>query len=85
MIGLSSVPIIIPHQRTSSVNGGIGSQKYHMQNRTKRTFAGRIQRLHVEDVDALHLTQDLQSFETRRLLEVRGDGSRGGAGAEEVV
>ena len=65
--------------------GGGGAGKTRPGRQTKRTFAGGIQRLHVEDVDALHLTQDLQSLETSRLLEIRGYGAGRGSGAEEIV
>jgi hypothetical protein len=51
----------------------------------KRTFAGGIEGLHVEDVNTLHLTQDLQSLETSGLLEIRGHGAGRGAGADEVL
>ena len=49
-----------------------------------RTFPRRIQRLHVEDVDPLHLAQDLEPLEARGLLEVGRDGAGRGAGREEV-
>jgi hypothetical protein len=51
----------------------------------QHTFAGRIQWPHVEDINALHLSQDLQSLETGGLLEVGGDGTRRGSGADEVL
>lgn len=51
----------------------------------RRTFAGGIEGLHVEDVDALHLAQDLQSLETSGLLEIRRHGAGRGAGADEVL
>lgn len=49
-----------------------------------RTSPRRVQRLHVEDVDALHLAQDLEALEARGLLEVRWDGAGRGARREEV-
>lgn len=48
------------------------------------TFSACVQGLHVEDVEALHLSQDLQSLETSCLLKVGRDGAGFGAGWEEV-
>ena len=48
-------------------------------------LAAGIQRAHVEDVDALHLTQDLETLETSGLLQIRGDGTGLGAGSEEIL
>lgn len=48
------------------------------------TSPRRIERLHVEDVDALHLAQDLEALEARGLLEVGWDGAGRRAGREEV-
>jgi hypothetical protein len=49
------------------------------------TFARSIQRLHVEDVDALHLPQYLETFETGCLLEVGGNGAGQGSGGEQIL
>lgn len=43
-----------------------------------------VERLHVEDVDALHLAQDLEAVETGRLVEVGRDRASGGAWGKEV-
>jgi hypothetical protein len=48
-------------------------------------LARRVQRPHVEDVDALHLSEDLETLDTGGLLEVGRDGSGGRTGADEVV
>lgn len=40
---------------------------------------------HVEDVDALHLSEDLETLETSRLLGVGGDGTGLGTLGEQVV
>lgn len=45
----------------------------------------RIQRLHVEDVYALHLAHNLQPLETRRLLQIGGDGTGLPAWGKEVL
>lgn len=50
-----------------------------------RAQAAGVEGAHVEDVDALHLTQDLETLETGGLLEVRGDGAGLGAGTEQVL
>ena len=47
--------------------------------------AGGVQRLHVKDVDTLDFTEDLETLETRSLVVIRRDLSRGGAGGEEVL
>jgi hypothetical protein len=52
---------------------------------TRRTFPRGIQRPHVEDIDTLHLAEDLQTLVTGGLLEVGGDSARLGTGAEQVI
>lgn len=49
------------------------------------TPAGGIKGLHVENVDALHLAENLETLETGGLLEIGGDSAGGGTGAEEVI
>lgn len=49
------------------------------------TGAAGIQRPHVEDVNPLHLAQNLDTLETSGLLEIGGDGARLGTLGEEVV
>lgn len=51
----------------------------------KLTDAAGVQRPHVEDVDALHFTEDFEAFETRGLLEVCGDGTGFTALGQKVV
>lgn len=46
--------------------------------------AGGVQWLHVKDVDTLDFTEDFETLETRGLVVIRRDLSRGGAGGEEV-
>lgn len=48
------------------------------------SFPGGIQGPHVEDVDTLHLSENLQTLLTGGLLEVGGDGTRLGTGSQEV-
>lgn len=51
----------------------------------ERTLPGRIQRLLVEGVETLHLTDELETVETGGLLDIGGDGAGFGTGGEEVV
>lgn len=50
-----------------------------------RAEAAGVKRAHVEDVDTLHLYENLETLQTSGLLEVGGDGSGLGTGAEKVV
>jgi len=49
------------------------------------TSSGRVEGLHVEDVDTLDLAEQLQALKTGRLLEIRGDGASGGTGSDKVA
>lgn len=49
-----------------------------------RALAGGVEGTHVEDVDTLHLAENLETLETGGLLEVGRDGADLGAGSEEV-
>jgi len=49
------------------------------------TEARGVERAHVEDVDALHLAENLETLETGGLLDVGGDGAGAGAGADQVI
>jgi hypothetical protein len=49
------------------------------------TLAGGIKGTHVEDVNALHLSDEFQTLKTGGLLDVGGDGTRLGTGSEEVI
>lgn len=46
--------------------------------------AASVEGAQVEDVDAIHLAENLETLQTGGLLEVRGDRARFGTGAEEV-
>jgi len=48
------------------------------------TPAASIQRLHIEDIHSIHLAQDLESLQTRALLEVGRDGTWRSSRCEEV-
>lgn len=50
-----------------------------------RTQAGSVERAHIEDIDTLHLTENLQALQTGGLLEIGRDGTGLGTGTEEVV
>ncbi|KAL2281031.1 hypothetical protein FJTKL_12137 [Diaporthe vaccinii] len=49
------------------------------------SFPRGIQGLHVEDVNTLHLAQNLQTLNTSGLLQVGGDGAGLGTGSHKVV
>lgn len=48
------------------------------------TLAGGVQRLHVEDINALNLAENLQTLETGGLLEIGRDGTGGGTRGKKV-
>jgi hypothetical protein len=48
------------------------------------TLSTSIQRLHVKHINPLHLPQDLESLQTSTLIQIRRNGTRLGAGREEV-
>lgn len=50
----------------------------------QRALAVGREGLHIEDVDPLHLTQDLETLETGRLLQIIRDSAGRGAGGKEV-
>lgn len=50
-----------------------------------RSEAAGVERAHVEDVDALHLTENLETLDTGGLLEIGRNGSGGGTRTEEVL
>lgn len=54
-------------------------------NKKKHTFPAGVQRSHVEQLNTLHLGQNLQTLQTSRLLQIGGDGARLGAGTEQVI
>ena len=49
-----------------------------------RAETAGVQRAHVEDVHALHLSENLETLETGSLLEIGGDGAGSSAGTEEI-
>lgn len=49
------------------------------------TFAAGVQRSHIEDVNALHLAENLQTFETGRLFKIGGHGAWLATGGHEIV
>jgi hypothetical protein len=55
-----------------------------LYQRGLHTSTASIQRLHIKDVDAVHLAQDLKSLQTSALLEVGRDGAGRSSGREEV-
>ena len=51
----------------------------------RHTETAGVEGPHVEDVDALHLSEDLEALETGGLLDVGGDGTGLSARGEQVV
>lgn len=64
------------------MSGARGGSDY---GRRQRTLPAGIKRLHVEDVDTLHLSEDFKTLETGGLLDIGGDGALLGSGGEKVV
>lgn len=52
---------------------------------SSRTLAGGIEGAHVEDVDALHLSENLETLETGGLLEIGGDAAGLGTRSVKVI
>jgi len=74
MIGSSGVPII--HQPSFPPSHQLFSRRScSIGFLLKRTEAASIQRLHVEDVNALHLSQDFETLQTGSLFEVGRHGT----------
>lgn len=51
---------------------------------SSHTLAGGVQGTHVEDIDALHLSDELQTLETGGLAEVGRNGTGLGTGGNEI-
>lgn len=51
----------------------------------QHTLPAGVKRLHVEDVNTLHLSEDFETFKTGGLVEVGGDGSLSSTGGKKVV
>ena len=75
LIGFSIVPVGHRQSAYLQAGGGVGAP---------RTFAGGVQRPHVEDVDTLHLSENLKTLQTGGLLKVGRDSARLGTGSDEV-
>lgn len=45
----------------------------------------RGERPHIEDINALHLSEDFETLHTGGLLEIGGDSTGGGTGSDEVI
>lgn len=79
MMGLSRVPAA--DNRLTSVPEAIDTQEPTQKSvtadsiRSRHTLAGGIQGTHVEDIDALHLSDELQTLETGGLEVVGRDGT----------
>lgn len=49
------------------------------------SLAAGVEGAHVEDVDALHLSEDFETLETGGLFEIGGDGAGLATGSNEVL
>lgn len=79
MMGLSRVPVY--HNQSTGHRDDI------VDDTTKEgsTFPGGIQGPHVENVNALHLSDELQTLQTGGLADVGRDGAGLGTGGDQVV
>lgn len=50
-----------------------------------RTLSACVEGLHVEDVDALHLSEDFETLETGGLVNIGGDGTGLGTSGHKVM
>lgn len=57
----------------------------HQDGLLQSALAAGVERPHVEDVDALHLSENLETLNTGGLLEVGGDGTGGSTGTAKVI
>lgn len=56
------------------------------QNRVVQSSLPRcVQRAHVEDINALHLSEDFQTLQTSGLLDIGRDGTSGSTGSDKVI
>lgn len=63
----------------------VSGTQHGRTGRVKHTFARSIQRPHVKDVNAFHLTQNFQALEPGGLFDIGGHSTRGGTGREKVA
>jgi hypothetical protein len=49
------------------------------------TFSRRIERLHVKDIDTLHLSQDFESLETSGLIQIGRDRTDCRTGTDQII
>jgi hypothetical protein len=76
MMGSFSVPIFQPIR----LSNGTQIEEFMCRILYAHTDAIRWERSHIKDINSLHLSQDLKTFETSRLFEISGDGSGFGTG-----
>lgn len=60
------------------------AKRAHDDRVVERAQPGRVQRLHVEDIDALHFPQNLEPFQAGGLFIVRRHGSGRGPGRLQI-
>ena len=57
----------------------------HYNRVLQGTFSGGIKRSHVENIIPLHLSDELQTLKTGRLLEIRRHGTGLGTGGKKIL
>ena len=81
----SYVTLTLATGSRSSIASAIPNSADGISNQGEHTLAGGVQGTHVENVDALHLSDELQTLETGGLDEVGRDGTGLGTGGEKVI
>lgn len=89
MIGSLRVPVSkdlrISHGARERCQSRHRAESVHDTGKDRHTLAGGIKRAHVEDVDALHLSDKLQTLETGGLDVVGRDGTGLGTRGDQVL
>lgn len=83
----ANVSVFVPEQRScdSTVFGHRNCNAKLRGLLRSHTLAGGIKGTHVEDVNALHLSDELQTLETGGLVDIGGNGTGLGTGSKEVI
>lgn len=61
------------------------ASRSHQDGLLQCALAAGVQRPHVEDVNTLHLSENLETLDTGGLLEIGGDGTGSGTRTAEVI
>ena len=85
MIGSATVPVHYLASDSSHASSNYVFPETAQAGCVFLTGTAGIQRPHVEDINPLHLPQNLKTLETSRLLEIGGDGAGLGTLGEEII